>query len=178
MRPSLLVHPLPPPLGALCRWATRLAGRGTTPTQTGRSRRPYAIGPTWLGLGPTRRGSNPTPTFARLSASAFTRRPSFSRSCIRPADADMRQVLQCCRKNGRGNGWLGQEQDALARLVPSTRAGDFIDSVQHASSTVLYSTSTPHRSSLRCTAITASVTFEVRVCRVCLDVCVAFVSSK
>ena len=83
------------------------------------------LAPTWLGLGPTRRGSNPTPTFARLSASAFTRRPSFSRSCIRPADADMRQraVLQCCRKNGRGKGWLGQEQDALARWVPSTRAG-------------------------------------------------------
>ena len=50
MRPSLLVHPLPPPLGALCRWATRLAGRGTTPTQTGRSRRPYAIGPDLVRL--------------------------------------------------------------------------------------------------------------------------------
>ena len=91
------------------------------------------LAPTWLGLGPTRRGSNPTPTFTRLSASAFTRRPSFSRSCIRPAGADMRQraVLQCCRKNGRGKGWLGQEQDALARWVLSTRAGDHIDSVQH-----------------------------------------------
>ena len=65
------------------------------------------LAPTWLGLGPTRRGSNPTPTFARLSASAFTRRPSFSRSCIRPADADMRQVLQCCRKTARDirGGW-------------------------------------------------------------------------
>ena len=50
MRPSLLVHPLRPPLGALCRWATRLAGRGTTPTQTGRSRRPYATGPDLVRL--------------------------------------------------------------------------------------------------------------------------------
>ena len=133
MRPSLLVHPLRPPLGALCRWATQLAGRGTTPTQTGRSRRPYAIGPDLVRLRTYTARIQPNPTFTRLSASAFTRRPSFSRSCIRPADADMRQraVLQCCRKNGRGKGWLGQEQDALARWVPSTRAGDHIDSVQH-----------------------------------------------
>ena len=47
------------------------------------------VAPTWLGLGlrmgstVLRRGSNPTPTFIRPSASASTRRPSFSRSCIR-----------------------------------------------------------------------------------------------
>ena len=47
------------------------------------------LAPTWLGLGlrmgstVLRRGSNPTPTFIRPSASASTRRPSFSRSCIR-----------------------------------------------------------------------------------------------
>ena len=169
MRPSLLVHPpLPPPLGALCRWATRLAGRGTTPTQTGRSRRPYAIGPTWLGLGPTRRGSNPTPTFTRLSASAFTRRPSFSRSCIRPADADMRQVLQCCRKNGRGKGWLGQEQDALGRgFHPHERV---IDSVQHA---LPYCTPLLLIATVHCNNLPRSLSRCV-----CVYVCVAFVSSN
>lgn len=50
MRHWLLVHPLPPSPWCLRRWATRLAGRGTTPTQTGRSRRPYAIGPDLVRL--------------------------------------------------------------------------------------------------------------------------------
>jgi hypothetical protein len=34
-------------------------------------------------------------------------------------------VLQCCKKNGRGKGWLGQEQDPLPWWVESTRAGDY-----------------------------------------------------
>ena len=57
------------------------------------------LAPTWLGLGlrmgstVLRRGSNPTPTFIRPSASASIRRPSFSRSCIRRDPMRQRGVV-------------------------------------------------------------------------------------